>query len=44
MSFKLGKAELLRLVASKGGLTVAPFTVFGKRKSAIPSQSHFVWG
>ena len=36
-----GEAALLRRVAPKGGLTVAPFGIFDKRKSPIPSQSHF---
>ena len=39
-----GVAELLRRVAPKGGLTVAPFGIFDKRKSPIPSQSHFALG
>ena len=36
-----GVAALFRRVAPKGGLTVAPFGIFDKRKSPIPSQSHF---
>ena len=39
-----GVAALFRRVAPKGGLTVAPFGIFDKRKSPIPSQSHSASG